>query len=219
MIFLLKPQHPEAYLGLLCVHLLWLQRKVRLRDLNFRKHIKMTQLYLSIPIVLKLILRLQKNGGSWTICFKHVKKSALLLEFQFTCKHVFALVVSSYHCEKVLIFAKWKSPSELWQVSFWSSFYNFVASVALTPSVLPSMCSDMITYIHVYGGKCKRSGKEQYFLTIHQESLCVSRRSFLCSFLFVNNFDRQIKSIIRLQMKNTANRPTKLYTAGFSVLQ
>lgn len=54
MIFFLKPQHPEAYLSLSCVQLLWLQKKVHLKDLNFRKHIKMTWLYLFIPIVLKL---------------------------------------------------------------------------------------------------------------------------------------------------------------------
>lgn len=140
-----------------------------------------------------------------------MQKSVSLLELQFTCKQVFALVVLSYNCEKVLIHAKWKSPPELSQVSF--RFYNFVASIALTPSVLTSMCSDMITLMHPH---IRRKMKEEWerivFLTIHQESLCVIQRSFLYSFLFVKSFDKQIKSIIMLQMQNTANPPTKFLT-------
>lgn len=141
-----------------------------------------------------------------------MKKSLLPLEFQFTCKHVFASVILSY-CEKILIQAKWKSPSELWQISFWSNFYNFVASIPLTPSVLPSMCSDMITLMHPHiWRKMKEEWERIVFSDYSSKSLCVSKRSFLCSFLFVNNFDRQIKSIIRLQMQNTANQPTKFLT-------
>lgn len=33
-------------------------------------------------------------------------------------------------------------------VSFWSSFYNSVAFIAWTPSMLPSMCSNTITLMH-----------------------------------------------------------------------
>lgn len=114
-----------------------------------------------------------------------MKKSALVLEFQFTCKHVFALVVLSYHCEKVLIHAKWKSPSELWQVSFWSSFYNFVASIAWTPSMLPSMCSNMITLMHPHIWRKMKEEWERIVFSDYSSRIIMCFQKLLSVFFLV----------------------------------
>lgn len=65
----LKPQHSRAYLGVPdSIHpALVVKEKSALKNLNFIKQMKVFQLYLFNPNILKLFLQFWRNGGSWII--------------------------------------------------------------------------------------------------------------------------------------------------------